>query len=187
MDIDKKVAKLILTQILSLSFWKDFWNRTSVIVVGSIGAGMGDSHSDLDIHILVPVEDYRPLYDLYKKGADAGKIDILNPRAFLFDEFPLVNLSGIDGHYQVLAFELIEEKMRAFNDVERWVYLNSESLHDSSGRFESLKEETAEYPPDVLNPASALLSRMGRGRLALTSWSNWSSCLSASSAVRRFL
>ena len=65
MYIDKKVARLILTKILSLSFWKDFWNRISVVAVGSVSAGMSDSHSDLDIHVLVPAEDYR-IYRLLK-------------------------------------------------------------------------------------------------------------------------
>jgi hypothetical protein len=143
--------KSIVDQLLSLPFWQDYWDRTSVAVAGSVGAGLGDEHSDLDVQILVSGADYGRLYELYKEAWEAGVVEVLNPRAFLFDEFPLMYLSGIDGHYKVTAYEPIAEKVRSFDDVERWVYANSIPIHDPGGRLASLMLEAEHYPADILN------------------------------------
>jgi hypothetical protein len=143
--------KSIIDQLLALPFWQDFWDRTSVAVVGSIGAGLGDEHSDLDVQILVSGADYRRLYELYKEAWEAGVVEVLNPRAFLFDEFPLMYLNGVDGHYQVMAYEPIADKVRSFDDVERWVYANSISILDAGGWLAALRDESEHYPADILN------------------------------------
>ncbi len=151
MVFDDHLKERIFDQLLSLPFWKDYWSRASVAVVGSVGAGFGDEHSDLDIHVLVSKADHDPLYGLYKKGMEAGDINILNPRAFLFDEFPLTYLAGIDGYYQVVAYEPIEKRIRVFDDVERWVYANCKPIHDPTGRLASIVDEAEQYPAAVLN------------------------------------
>ena len=75
----------VLNQICSMPFWGDFENRVAVAIVGSVGAGLGDEHSDLDVYILVPEKDSKPLYEICKKGYEEGTIEVLNPRAFQFD------------------------------------------------------------------------------------------------------
>ena len=151
MQYDDQLGSNVLNQIRSLPFWMDFENRVAVAIVGSVGAGMGDVHSDLDVYILVPEKDSLPLYENYKKGYEEGSIDVLNPRAFQFDEFPMVRLAEVDGHHRAMVFESIEENVRNYNDVDRWVCLNCIPLHDPQGRLESLRAESAEYPPHILN------------------------------------
>ena len=94
---DDKLGSNVLNQIRSLPFWRNFKDRVAVAIVGSVGAGMGDVHSDLDVYILVPEKDSIPLYEKYKRGHEKGTIDVLNPRAFQFDEFPMIRLKEIVG------------------------------------------------------------------------------------------
>ncbi len=105
MQYDDQLGSTVLNQIHSLPFWRDFENRLAVAITGSVGAGMGDEHSDLDVEILVPEKDSIPLYENYKKGYEEGTIDVLNPQAFLFDEFPMVRLAEVDGHHRAMVFE----------------------------------------------------------------------------------
>ena len=86
-----------------------------------------------------------------KKGYEEGTIDVLNPRAFQFDEFPMVSFAKVDGHHRAMVFESLEENVRNYNDVDRWVCRNCIPLHDPKGRLESLRAESTEYPPHVLN------------------------------------
>jgi hypothetical protein len=151
MQYDDQLGSTVLNQIRSLPFWSDFENRVAVAITGSVGAGMGDVHSDLDVYILVPEKDSIPLYENYKKGYEEGTIDVLNPRAFQFDEFPMVRLKEVDGHHRAMVFESIEENVRNYNDVDRWVWRHCIPLHDPKGRLESLRAECAEYPPHILN------------------------------------
>ena len=92
MQYDDQLGSNVLNQIRSLPFWMDFEKQVAVAIVGSVGAEMGDVHSDLDVYILVPEEDSIPLYENYKKGYEDGTIDVLNPLAFQFNEFPMVEL-----------------------------------------------------------------------------------------------
>ncbi len=151
MQYDNQLGSNVLKQIRSLPFWRDFENRVAVAIVGSVGAGMGDVHSDLDVSLFVPEKDSIPLYENYKKGYEESTIDVLNPRAFQFDEFPMVRLEGVDGHHRAMVFESIEENVRNYKDVDRWVCCNCIPLHDPKGRLESLRVESAEYPPYILN------------------------------------
>jgi hypothetical protein len=151
MKYDEQLGSNVLKHMSSLPFWRNFENEVAVAIVGSVGAGISDMHSDLDVYILVPEKDSIPLYEHYKKGYEEGTIDILNPRAFQFDEFPMVRLAEVDGHHRAMVFESIEENVRKYNDVDRWVCLNCIPLHDPKRRLESLRAESAEYPPQILN------------------------------------
>jgi len=48
MQYDDQLGSNVLNQIRSLPFWRDFEDRVAVAITGSVGAGMGDVHSDLD-------------------------------------------------------------------------------------------------------------------------------------------
>jgi hypothetical protein len=50
-----------------------------------------------------------------------------------------------------MVFESKEENVCNYNDVERWIYLNSIPLHDPSGRLHYLRKQSAEYPAFILN------------------------------------
>lgn len=151
MQYDDQLGSNVLNQMKSLPFWRDFENRVAVAIVGSVGAEIGDVHSDLDVYILVPEKDSIPLYENYKKGYEEGAIDVLNPQAIRFDEFPMVRLEEVDGHHRAMVFESIEENVRKYKDVDRWVCLNCIPLHDPKRRLESLRTESAEFPPRILN------------------------------------
>ena len=86
MQYDDQLGSNVLNQIRSLPFWMDFENRVAVAIVGSVGAGMGDVHSDLDAYLLVPEIDSLPLYENYQKGYAEGSIDVLTTKS-LFHEY----------------------------------------------------------------------------------------------------
>jgi hypothetical protein len=151
MEYDDRLGSNVLNQIRSLPFWEDFEDRVAVAIVGSVGAGIDDVNSDLDVYLLVPEEDSIPLYENYKRGYEESTIDVLTPRAFQCDEFPIVKLGDMDGHHQAIVFESIEENVRNYSDVDRWVWRNSIPLHDPHRRLESLRAESAEYPSQILN------------------------------------
>jgi hypothetical protein len=114
MKYAEQLSAKVLNQMRSLPFWRNIKNRVAVAIVGSVGAGINDMHSDLDVYLFVPENDSMPLYEDYKKGYEAGTIGILNPRAFQFDEFPMVKLADGDGHHRAMVFESIEGKERRF-------------------------------------------------------------------------
>ena len=141
----------IISQLLALPFWQRYWNQVSVTVVGSVGAGFADEHSDLDVLVLIPEAFSAELYEACWQAVDTGRIRILNPRARLFKEFPLTYLDGIDGHYQLIEFEPIEQKVSEYDDVTRWIYQNSIALHDPVGRLEALRKVLDEHRPKLIN------------------------------------
>jgi len=151
MQYDERLGSIVMDQVVSLPFWQEFKNQVAVAIVGSVGAGIGDMLSDLDVYLFVPEKDSMPLYEHYKKGWQDGTIDVLNPRAFQFNEFPMVRFAEIDGHHRVMVFESLEQNVRNYEDVDRWVCLNSIPLHDPQGRLESLCTESTCYPAHILN------------------------------------
>jgi hypothetical protein len=151
MQYDDQLGANVLDQIRSLPFWMDYEGRVSVAIVGSVGAGLADVHSDIDVHILVPERDSVRIYEHYKRGYEEGTLDLLNPRALEFDEFPMVKFREMDGHHQANVFESVEDSVRNYSDVDRWVYQNSIPLHDPKGRLGELRAACAEYPPHILN------------------------------------
>jgi hypothetical protein len=151
MKYSERIKTLVLDQLHSLDYLRALWKRISVVVVGSVGAGFGDDHSDLDINVYIPADVSESLYDCCWRAVDAGEIDILNPRARLFHEFPLTYLDGVDGHYWIEEFEPLEAKIREFDDVSCWIILNSISLHDPKGRIEAMRAAASHYPVEILN------------------------------------
>ncbi len=141
----------VLNQIRSLPFWRAVENRTAVAIVGSVGAGLGDRYSDIDVYILVPENDSMALYESLKTGYMDDTIEILNPRAFQFNEFPMIVLKDVDGHIRPMVFESLEENVRRYDDVDRWVCCNCIPLHDPMSRLASLRSLSASYPPHILN------------------------------------
>jgi len=151
MQYDDQLGAIVLDRVKSLPFWSEYETHVAVAIVGSVGAGISDSHSDIDVYIYVPEKLSMALYEEYKRGYEEDTIDVFNPRAFDFDEFPMSRLEGIGGHCRAMDFESIEESVRNYDDVERWVCLNCIPLHDPTGRLEALRAESAEYPPRILN------------------------------------
>jgi hypothetical protein len=162
MTIDELIEGAITHHLRSLDFWRDYWERASVVVVGSHAAGLADEFSDVDVHVLVEHRGYQRLYTLYWEAVDHGAIRVLNPRARLFNEFPLVCMPGVDGHYQLKPFEEIEGRIQSMDDIARWIYSNSISITDPTGLHARIREISSEYPPTVLAE-----KRRGHRRAAL--------------------
>lgn len=148
--IDEQIKGAITDHLRSLGFWRDYWERASVVVVGSHAAGLDDEFSDVDVHVLVENRDYGQLYALYWEAVERGRISVLNPRARLFDEFPLVCIPGVDGHYELKPSEELESRIQSMDDVARWVYSNSVAITDPTGLHARIRRLSGEYPPAVL-------------------------------------
>jgi hypothetical protein len=140
-----------MDQVRALPFWDKHHKKLAVSIVGSVGAGLDDEYSDIDVYVLLRESDSMAIYEVCKHGYKTGSVDVLNPRAFQLDEFPMLKLRDLHGHINPIVFESIETNVRSFNDVERWICLNSITLHDPARMAASLKSEAAVYPFQILN------------------------------------
>lgn len=118
--VDRVVRDKILAHFATLPFWKEYWKLAAVAVVGSTASEQSDQFSDLDILVFVPRSDYDTLYRLYEKAIQVGNIQVLNPRALLYHEFPYALISEINGHYQLQTYEEVQDRIAAYDDIFRW-------------------------------------------------------------------
>jgi hypothetical protein len=150
MEIGPDVLAAIRNCVASLPLWSQHRRHSSVVLVGSRAAGLGDQYSDVDVHVLVSEPSFTELLQPIWSGVDRGTISILNPRARLFNEYPLTYIPGVDGHYQIKSADEIEARIRSVDDVLRWIYCNSVPITDESGLHGRIRRLAAQYAPDTL-------------------------------------
>ena len=151
MEIEPGVVAAITRCVESLPLWSQHGMRVSVVLLGSLAAGLGDEYSDVDVVVLVPEPLFTEWYQPIWEAVDQGTISILNPRARLFHEYPLTYIPGIDGHYQFKSSDDIESRIRSMDDVLRWIYCNGISILDEGGLYGRIRSLAASYPPDILD------------------------------------
>jgi hypothetical protein len=147
--ISEKTQKIILEHFEGLDIWRECWEESAVAIVGSSLQALKDEFTDIDVLAFVPQAAYRALYEDYRNAVKAGRIEVLNPNAFQYDEFPLVVLPKTKGHYQVHTFEEVENIVGQYDDIIMWIHRNSLVLHDPSGRYGNLQKEAQAYPDQV--------------------------------------
>jgi len=150
MDIDPDVVAAITSCVESLPQWPQYGKHAAVVLVGSLAAGLGDEHSDVDVHVLVPEPSFTAWFQPIWEAVDQETISILNPRARLFDEYPITYIPGVDGHFQIISSDEIESRIRSMDDIVRWIYCNSRSIIDESGLHRRIQRLAADYPADIL-------------------------------------
>jgi len=144
---DKK--KIIIEHFEGLDIWKGCWAESALVIVGSSVQAIEDEFTDLDILAFVSQPSYRTLYEGYRRAVQAGRIEVLNPAAFHYDEFPLVIIPLIKGHYKVQNFEEVEDLVARYDDITMWVHGGSMVVHDPSGRYDNLRKKSQTYPDQV--------------------------------------
>jgi len=132
-----------------LDFWSPYWRQSALVVAGSYARGTVDEFADVDVHVYVPEASFGPLYAHYRRAVDEGRIEVMNPAAFRYGEFPLVLMSGVRGHYRVYVFEEAERQIAGHDDVAMWVHQSSIVLHDPSGRYSAMRDAASSYPEDA--------------------------------------
>jgi hypothetical protein len=147
--IAQGIEQVILDHFEGLDFWGPQWDRSAVVIVGSSVRGVRDAFVDVDILAFVPRSAYDALYACYRQGVETGRIQVLNPAAFQYDEFPLTLIARVEGHYKVHTYEELEEQVERHDDVAMWIHAESRVLHDPSGRYHRIRERCATYPYDV--------------------------------------
>jgi hypothetical protein len=141
--------EVILAHFQELDFWRDAWDRAALVIVGSSVRGIQDEFADVDVLAFVPQDAYGALYKGYQKAVEAGRVAVLNPNAFLYEEFPLALISGINGHYKVHSFEEVEERVQRYDDIAMWIHGSGVIFYDPAGRYASLQQQARHYPEDV--------------------------------------
>jgi len=139
----------ILRHFESLDFWGAHWPQSAVVVTGSSVRGTTDEFADIDVNVYVPEASFDPLYAEYRRAAEEGRIEVMNPRAFRYGEFPFVLVAGVPGHYRAHTFEELEGQIARYDDVAMWVHQGSAVLHDLSGRYAAIQKAVAAYPEKV--------------------------------------
>jgi len=146
--IEKETQKTIIKHFEELDIWKTFWAQSAVVIVGSSVRGIKDEFTDIDILAFVPQISYDTVYEGYRQAVEANQIKVLNPKAFKYNEFPLSFIPTIAGHYEVKAFEEVEESVENYDDITMWIHQSAVILHDASGRYREL-QKSCSYPDDV--------------------------------------
>jgi hypothetical protein len=149
MAFDPRLSEAIMACIRRIPDWERHGRTAAVVLSGSVAAGLSDDRSDIDVEVLLPEPSYGGLYDPFWQAVDKGAIGILNPRARRFHEYPIVPLPSVKGHYRIKAAETIEARIRAMDDVIRWIYGNTHALADPNGLHAKLQELAGRYPPGV--------------------------------------
>jgi hypothetical protein len=152
MPLDERDADRILDFVWSLPLANRIRREAAVVLVGSLPAGLSDELSDVDLDLIVPAGLFRRLYAPYWTAVDKGKIEILNPRARLFDEYPITNLPHLEtthGHIHVKNLATIRSRIPR-DDETRWIYANSLALADPAGVHRRLKRTASDYPQKML-------------------------------------
>jgi len=139
----------VLLHFAGLGFWRPHWSHTAVVVVGSALREEADEFSDVDIEVYVLASAYPEIYDGHRRAYDAGLIQVMNPLAFQYQEFPFSMVPGVNGHYRVHTFEELEERIRGYDDVSMWIHAQSLVLHDLEGRYRALQAQSRTYPKEV--------------------------------------
>jgi predicted nucleotidyltransferase len=147
--ITAEIRETIIVHFEGLELWRPHWPETAVAIVGSAVRGRADEFSDIDIAVYVPEKSYWEVYERYREAVEAGRVEIWDPAAFQYREFPFVVVAAVRGHYRVDTFEEPEGLAAEHDDVTMWVQQASETLHDPSGRYGRLREACAEYPEEV--------------------------------------
>jgi predicted nucleotidyltransferase len=148
--ITPEMRATILAHFEAHDFWRPHWPETAVVVVGSAARGRTDEFADVDVEVYVPKSSYDTIYESYAAAVERGSVEVLNPRALLFREFPLVTMPGIKGHYRVHTFEEVERRAAVYDDVTMWIHQRGLVTHDPSGRYGKLRQACSSYPKDVL-------------------------------------
>ncbi len=131
-------------------FWRPHWPETALVVLGSAARGRMDEFADVDVEVYVPGSSYDTIYESYASAVERGRVEVLNPRALQFREFPYVTMPEIKGHYRVHAFEEVEGRVAIYDDVTMWIHQRGVVIHDPSGRYGKLRQACSSYPQDVL-------------------------------------
>jgi hypothetical protein len=145
----EEAQDLMLHHLAALDIWQACWEQSAVVRVGSSVRGVEDEFVDVDILGFVPAAFYPTLYEGYRAAVEAGRIEVQNPNAFWYHEFPLVLLPGVKGHYQVHTFEEVEKPVQQWDDVTMWIHGQGIILHDPSGRYAQLQARSRTYPEAV--------------------------------------
>ena len=122
MEIEPGITAAIMNCVESLPLWSQYGKRVAVVLAGSLAAGFGGEHSDVDVDLLVPEPLFTEWYQPIWEAVDQGAIRILNPRARLFHEYPITYMPGVDGHYVIHSSDDIEARIRSMDDVLRWIH-----------------------------------------------------------------
>jgi predicted nucleotidyltransferase len=149
MVLADSVRDAILRHFEDLDFWRAHWKRSAVVVTGSTARGAVDEFADLDVNVYVPEASFDPLYADYQKAADDERVQVMNPKAFLYHEFPFVPMAGLHGHYRVYLFEDLERKIALHDDIAMWVHQTGIVVHDPSARYTTIQRAASAYPEDV--------------------------------------
>ena len=147
--ITPDVRRTIIEHFQGLEFWRPHWAESAVVILGSAVRGMADEFSDIDINVYVPEGSYWEVYERYREAVEAGRVEIWNPTAFQYREFPFVVIPGVSGHYRVHTFEEPEALAADYDDVTMWIHQGGETLHDPSGRYCRLRDACVGYPEEV--------------------------------------
>jgi uncharacterized protein DUF4037 len=145
----QEAERLVLGHLTALDVWQECWEESAVVRVGSSVRGIEDEFVDVDILGFVPQAAYPAIYEGYRAAVEAGRIEVQNPNAFWYQEFPLVLVPGVPGHYKVHAFEAVEARVQQYDDVIMWIHGVGRILHDPTGRYAQLQERSRTYPDDV--------------------------------------
>ena len=150
MQINPETTDRIKASVASVPSWDRCGQRGATVLSGSRAAGLSDATSDIDVDLLLPEPWFTEIYEPFWEAVDSGAITVLNPRARLFDEYPIIDIPGIDGHYQIKCSDEIQARIEAMDDVTRWIYSNTHALIDDSGLHKSLQALARRYPKRVL-------------------------------------
>ncbi len=147
--IAAELQETIIRHFTELNIWKDVWGQSAVVIVGSSVHGIDDEFADIDILAFVPQPAYPAIYEDYRSAISEGRLQTFNAIAFQYDEFPLMLIPSIHGHYQVHRFEEVEERTKQYDDVVMWIHGSARILHDPSGRYGALREQARTYPENL--------------------------------------
>jgi len=147
--ISQKTQKIIIEHFEGLDIWREYWEESGVAIVGSSVQALEDEFTDIDVLAFVPQAFYPTIYEGYRRAVQTGRIEVLNPSAFQYNEFPLVVLPKAKGHYRVQTFEEVEHLVARYDDITMWIHGNSLVLHDPSGRYGNLQKKSQTYPEEL--------------------------------------
>ena len=112
--------------------------------------GLNDEYSDVDINVLVDEPCFSSLLEPVWEAADRQIISVLNPRARLYNEFPMTYIHDVDGHFQIVSANEIIERICSADDVTMWIYSNATAISDEDDIYRSIQTLARHRPSNIL-------------------------------------
>jgi predicted nucleotidyltransferase len=151
MVVEQRIIAEIIRSVELIPLWSKYRAYSAVALSGSLASGLADDQSDVDVDVLLSEPAFSELYEPFWDAIDEGVIKILNPRARLFHEYPIACIPGLEGHYQIESVDVIKDRIKAMDNVTRWIYTNSIAIVDDSGIHSEIRALATKLPKDVLD------------------------------------